>query len=65
MLDVLVGTANGTVLFGSARAALGANLFDLRLTLVMLLALLQLSRPCGALAADSDCILASVSWQGA
>ncbi|MCB1798743.1 MAG: hypothetical protein KDI67_07670 [Gammaproteobacteria bacterium] len=41
VLSVLVGTANGTALFGSARAALGANLLDLGLTLVMLLVLLQ------------------------
>lgn len=41
VLSVLVGTVNGAELFGGARAALGANLLDLFLSMVMLFALLQ------------------------
>jgi hypothetical protein len=41
VLSVLIGTANGQVLFGGVRASLGANLIDLFLTLVLLFALLQ------------------------
>ena len=41
VLSALIGTVNGTQLFGSARAALGANLLDLLLTMVLLFALLQ------------------------
>ncbi|MGB5199627.1 MAG: hypothetical protein WBN68_17110 [Sedimenticolaceae bacterium] len=41
-LSVLVGTVNGMQLFGSLRAALGANLLDLLLTLGLLFVLLQL-----------------------
>ena len=41
-LSVLVGTVNGMQLFGSLRAAFGANLLDLLLTLGLLFALLQL-----------------------
>lgn len=44
MLSLLVGTANGSSLFGGVRAAFGANLLDLLLTLVMLFALLQFKR---------------------
>lgn len=40
-LNVLVGSANGVDLFGGVRAALGANLLDLLLTMLMLFALLQ------------------------
>lgn len=40
-LNVVVGSTNGTQLFGSARAALGANLLDLLLTMAMLFVLLQ------------------------
>ena len=42
VLSALVGTVNGMELFGSARAAFGANLLDLFLTMVLLFALLQL-----------------------
>lgn len=42
VLNVLVGAANGVTLFGGLRAALGANLLDLFLTMVLLFALLQL-----------------------
>jgi hypothetical protein len=41
VLNVLIGTANGVELFGGPRAALGANLLDLFLTMVLLFALLQ------------------------
>ena len=41
VLSVLVGTANGSVLFGGVRAAIGANLLDLFLTMLLLFALLQ------------------------
>jgi hypothetical protein len=41
VLNVLVGTVNGAGLFGGARAAFGANLLDLFLTMVLLFALLQ------------------------
>ena len=41
VFNVLVGTANGVELFGGLRAALGANLLDLFLTMVLLFALLQ------------------------
>jgi hypothetical protein len=41
VLSALVGTVNGMELFGGARAALGANLLDLFLTMVLLFALLQ------------------------
>lgn len=41
ILSVLVGTANGSPLFGGPRAAFAANLLDLFLTMVMLFALLQ------------------------
>ncbi|MGB5452470.1 MAG: hypothetical protein WBM59_12720 [Sedimenticolaceae bacterium] len=40
-LNVLVGAANGTDLFGGARAAFGANLLDLLLSMLLLFALLQ------------------------
>jgi len=40
-LNVLVGTVNGAELFGGLRAALGANLLDLLLSMLMLFALLQ------------------------
>jgi len=43
-LSVLIGAANGADLFGGGRAALGANLLDLILTMLMLLALLQFKR---------------------
>ncbi len=41
LLNVLVGSANGMELFGGFGTALGANLLDLLLTVVMLFALLQ------------------------
>ena len=41
VLSVLVGTVNGAELFGGMRAALGANLLDLFLTMLLLFALLQ------------------------
>ena len=40
-LNVLVGAANGTDLFGGVRSAFGANLLDLMLSMLMLYALLQ------------------------
>ena len=40
-LNVVVGAANGTDLFGGARAAFGANLLDLLLSMLLLFALLQ------------------------
>ena len=40
-LGVLIGTVNGSVLFGGLREALGANLLDLVLSMVLLYALLQ------------------------
>ncbi|MGB5563932.1 MAG: hypothetical protein WBN02_16625 [Sedimenticolaceae bacterium] len=40
-LNVLVGAANGTDLVGGARAAIGANLLDLLLSMLLLFALLQ------------------------
>jgi len=39
--SVLIGTANGSAIFGGLRAAFGANLLDLLLTMLMLFALLQ------------------------
>ncbi len=44
VFNVLIGTANGVELFGGPRAALGANLLDLVLTMVLLFALLQFKR---------------------
>ena len=41
VFNVLVGTANAVELFGGVRAALGANLLDLFLTMLLLFALLQ------------------------
>lgn len=41
VINVLVGTANAVELFGGVRAALGANLLDLFLTMLLLFALLQ------------------------
>ena len=41
VFNVLAGTANGVELFGGLRAALGANLLDLFLTMLLLFALLQ------------------------
>ena len=41
VLNVLIGSANGKALFGTVGAALGANLLDLVLTLLMLYLLLQ------------------------
>jgi len=41
VLNVLAGTANGVELFGGVRPALGANLVDLFLTMLLLFALLQ------------------------
>lgn len=41
VLSVLVGAFNGVTVFGSLRAALGANLIDLLLTLLLLYAVLQ------------------------
>jgi len=41
VLNVLIGSANGVDLFGGVRAAIGANLLDLLLTMLMLFALLQ------------------------
>lgn len=40
-LNVVIGSVNGVDLFGGLRAALGANLFDLLLTMLMLFVLLQ------------------------
>lgn len=42
VLNLLIGTINGVALFGGVQAAFGANLIDLVLTLVMVLALVQL-----------------------
>jgi hypothetical protein len=42
LLNVAVGAVNGAELFGGARAALGANLLDLLLSLVLVFALLQI-----------------------
>jgi hypothetical protein len=41
-LSVLIGGINGAVPFGGLRAALGANLIDLALSMTLLFALLQL-----------------------
>ncbi len=41
VLSIVLGTLNGAQMFGGVRAALGANLLDLLLTLVMLFVLLQ------------------------
>ncbi len=41
LLSVLVGSVNGVQLFGSVRAALGANLLDLFLSMALVFALLQ------------------------
>jgi len=43
LLSVLIGAVNGSELFGGARSALGVNLIDLTLTMLMLFALLQIS----------------------
>ena len=42
VFSVLIGTLNGSAIFGGPRAALGANLLDLLLTMLMLYALLQI-----------------------
>ena len=41
-LSVLIGTANGAKMFGGVRPALGANLVDLALSMLLVYALLQL-----------------------
>lgn len=41
VLNVVIGTANGVNLFGGMHAALGANLLDLVLSMIMLFVLLQ------------------------
>jgi len=41
LLNVAVGTINGSTLFGSVSASFGANLLDLGLTFLLALALLQ------------------------
>ena len=41
VLSVTLGTMNGAQMFGGVRAALGANLLDLLLTMVMLFVLLR------------------------
>jgi hypothetical protein len=41
LMSIVLGTMNGAQVFGGVRAALGANLLDLLLTMVMLFVLLQ------------------------
>ena len=41
LLNIVVGTINGSTLFGSVSASFGANLLDLGLTFLLALALLQ------------------------